>query len=348
MSKTDKQDAFRIIPIHVNDHKLLGFSWRGSYYYDKCLPVGASSSCQIFESLSTSLQWIMCSKFQASGMSHLLDDFFFIGPGDSPICLKALEKFLTICEEAGIPIKHVKTQQPSTLITIYGSTASHISAISYVHKVMNIFDPTQAFVARKILKGCQFLGSYKDSRLPITQEILRIILHALNHTVPLHFHRCLLRALFLLAFHAFLRLGELTTKSKVDANRVLQRCDIHFEYKGASLHGMQIVMREYKTNKNHSPIIISLQAIQCSPFCPVLAPFEYLQLSKHTSGPLFQTVDAQPISYAFVSTQLKSAIKFVGLDPLLFKRHSFGIGAATYAASLGYSEQLIKKLGRWN
>ena len=97
----------------------------------------------------------MCSKFQASGMSHMLDDFFFIGPGDSPICLNALEKFLTICEEAGIPIKHVKTQQPSTLITIYGSTASHISAISYVHKVMNIFDPTQAFVARKILKGCQ-------------------------------------------------------------------------------------------------------------------------------------------------------------------------------------------------
>ena len=71
MSKTDIQDAFRIIPIHVNDHKLLGFSWRGFYYYDKCLPMGASSSCQIFESLSTSLQWIMCSKFQASGMSHL-------------------------------------------------------------------------------------------------------------------------------------------------------------------------------------------------------------------------------------------------------------------------------------
>ena len=49
-----------------------------------------------------------------------------------------------------------------------------------------------------------------------------------------------------------------------------------------------------------------------------------------------------------MSTQLKSAIKFVGLDPLLFKGHSFRIGAATYAAFLGYSEQLIKKLGRWN
>ena len=50
----------------------------------------------------------------------------------------------------------------------------------------------------------------------------------------------------------------------------------------------------------------------------MLALSEYLQMSKDTSGPLFQTVDAQPIAYAFVSTQLKSAIKCVGLDPLLF------------------------------
>ena len=120
MSKTDIQDVFRIIPIHFNDHKLLGFSWEGSYYYDKCLPMGASSSCQIFESLSTSIQWVMCKKFQASGMSHMLDDIFFIGPKDSPSCQIALENFLDICAEAGFPIKHEKTHQPSTLITIYG------------------------------------------------------------------------------------------------------------------------------------------------------------------------------------------------------------------------------------
>ena len=89
-------------------------SWRGSYYYDKCLPMGASS-CQIFESLSTSLQWIMCSKFQASGMSHMLDDFFFIGPGDSPICLNALEKFLTISEEADIPTFRSNMKKVSSL-----------------------------------------------------------------------------------------------------------------------------------------------------------------------------------------------------------------------------------------
>lgn len=49
MAKTDIQDAFRIVPIHPNDYNLLGFSRENNYYYDKCLPMGASSSCQIFE-----------------------------------------------------------------------------------------------------------------------------------------------------------------------------------------------------------------------------------------------------------------------------------------------------------
>lgn len=52
--------------------------WDNLYYYDKCLPMGASSSCQIFEKLSSSLQWIMLNKFFAKGMSHMIDDFFFL------------------------------------------------------------------------------------------------------------------------------------------------------------------------------------------------------------------------------------------------------------------------------
>lgn len=44
MAKTDIQDVFRIVLIHSNDYKLLGFSWENKFYYDKFLPMGASSS----------------------------------------------------------------------------------------------------------------------------------------------------------------------------------------------------------------------------------------------------------------------------------------------------------------
>ena len=52
LGKTDVEDAFRNIDIHPSDYHLLGLTWNGFYYYDKCLPMGASSSCTIFENVS--------------------------------------------------------------------------------------------------------------------------------------------------------------------------------------------------------------------------------------------------------------------------------------------------------
>jgi len=48
LAKTDVSNAFRIIPIHPDDHELLGIKWKGNFYFDRCLPMGCSSSCAIF------------------------------------------------------------------------------------------------------------------------------------------------------------------------------------------------------------------------------------------------------------------------------------------------------------
>jgi hypothetical protein len=45
--------------------------------------MGASASCQLFESFSTVLQWILNEKFQIKGALHLLGDFFFVGEAQS-------------------------------------------------------------------------------------------------------------------------------------------------------------------------------------------------------------------------------------------------------------------------
>ena len=44
MAKADIKDVFRIIPIHPADHRLLGMTWQDKYYFDKCLPMGCSTS----------------------------------------------------------------------------------------------------------------------------------------------------------------------------------------------------------------------------------------------------------------------------------------------------------------
>ena len=78
LAKTDIKSAFRIIPIHPNDYPLLGMKWRGLYYYDRCTPMGCSSSCKTFETFSTALEWIARHKLEVDELLHLLDDFLFL------------------------------------------------------------------------------------------------------------------------------------------------------------------------------------------------------------------------------------------------------------------------------
>lgn len=112
MAKTDIEDAFRIIPVNPAGYHLLGFSWHNIFYFDRCLPMGASSSCQIFVRVSVALQWVMQSKYKAGAMSHILDDFFFIDLADSQSCRNDLTNFLYLCKTIKVPIKNVKLSTP--------------------------------------------------------------------------------------------------------------------------------------------------------------------------------------------------------------------------------------------
>lgn len=49
MAKLDIEDGFRNIPIHPAGYHFLGFMWDNQYYFDKYLPMGASSPCRLFE-----------------------------------------------------------------------------------------------------------------------------------------------------------------------------------------------------------------------------------------------------------------------------------------------------------
>jgi hypothetical protein len=226
------------------------------------------------------------------------------------------------------------------------SISSHVSAIGYVHKVLDIPDPTNSFLAKKLLKGCHSLSKKQDSRLPITVHILCRLVQALEHTEATFTDRILLKAFFLLAFQAFLRIGELATKNN-NHEKVLQRSDVSFIYSDHGLAGVSITLKHFKTNTENKPITFEIHSNPHSNFCPVSSLKQYLDHFGHTSGPLFQFISGHPVTYQYITQHLRRTIAFLGLDPNLYKGHSFRIGAATHAASLGYSENYIQKLGRW-
>ena len=120
ITKADIKDAFRIIPIHPNDYGLLGFTWQNKFYYDRCLPMGASTSCHTFESFSTALQWILTSTLGVRNMSHILDDFIFFGPSNSPQCHTSLQALLILAKSLSIPLRTDKTVYPTNLVSLHG------------------------------------------------------------------------------------------------------------------------------------------------------------------------------------------------------------------------------------
>ena len=105
LAKTDIKSAFRIVPIHPDDHHLLGMKWKDRYYYNTTLAMGCSMSCAIFE--ATTVQWIAINKLHIPWMVQVLDDFL-------PLHLT------NFCEECGIPIALEKTEGPNQTLAFLG------------------------------------------------------------------------------------------------------------------------------------------------------------------------------------------------------------------------------------
>ena len=121
LAKTDIKSAFRIIPVSPNDFPLLGMEWQGKFYFDKCLLMGSSLSCNIFETFSTASEWIAMNKLNASAVIYILDDFLFIAPSKEK-SQGDLDNFLTSCQRIGIPIASEKTMGPDRALQSAGIT----------------------------------------------------------------------------------------------------------------------------------------------------------------------------------------------------------------------------------
>lgn len=89
------------------------------------------------------------------------------------------------------------------------STRTLVSSLSFIFQLGGFQDITQHFIIKKMLIGFQKCKPSFDSRLPITPAILIQLVNALQHTSSSAFYRCLLRAMFILAFCAFLSQKQL-------------------------------------------------------------------------------------------------------------------------------------------
>ena len=111
----------------------------------------------------------------------------------------------------------------------YSSITSSLSAISYVHKLHQIADPTANLVVQKLLQGASRLRPSIDVRAPVTKSILHSLVRSTSAVTNCFFASTLLSSMYLLAFHAFLRIGEIVVTSASKIDTVLQIHQISIE-----------------------------------------------------------------------------------------------------------------------
>ena len=112
--KPDLKEAYRAVPVHPSDQRLLAVTWSGSTYIDKALPFGLRSAPKIFSALTDAMMWFLHERGVSAAL-HYLDDFLLLGPPGQSHCEWSLATTLTLCKELGFPVAPEKNRGPHYL-----------------------------------------------------------------------------------------------------------------------------------------------------------------------------------------------------------------------------------------
>ena len=221
-------------------------------------------------------------------------------------------------------------------------TLMYVAALSYLSKLTGNPDPLVDPITRCMVIGLKCrAGILRDKYSPITIEVLRSLLGALESVCITHFECLLFRALFTVAFFGALRVGEMVAKHR----NVLQPELLY-------LSDLQLMERRVVFCLRSSPVgqerhVISL-GLSGEPWvCPVLAVRSYVTVRSQLEGPLFLHSDNTAVTKREFLTVLRWALRLLGLCPEHYGVHSFWLGTALTAARWGYPGEDVTRLARW-
>ena len=196
-----------------------------------------------------------------------------------------------------------------------------------------------------VIKGLRRTKSMdkRPEKLPISSFVLQTLKLQLDLE---KFDDIMFWAACCTAFFGFLRAAEFTVPSSGFISNVhLSASDISVDK--TPVPSLAIVrLARSKTDQFGTGCSVVL-ARSDSALCPVTALMTYLRIRGMTPGPLFVYSDGSPLSKSKLNKKLQHVLSAAGWQGR-FTLHSFRVGAASTAASLGFPDHLIKALGRWS
>ena len=226
----------------------------------------------------------------------------------------------------------------------YSTVMTRISAIACFHKLRSLVDNTQHFVVKKALLGYKNMHSTLDSRKPISLDLLHAMCSTVRSLLSSKYDILLFRAMFLLAFYGFLRIGEFTSTSRSNAH-VLQDSSITFHRSQGKITAFTVQFNSYKHSKDRQfALHITCKKVG---FCPVRALSTYFVRRPKITGPLFMFENQRTVSAQYFTAIFKSCLLLVQGSAHGFSPHSFRIGAASHCMQQGFTSEQIARMGRW-
>lgn len=205
--KYDIRSAFRLLPIAPEFYPLLGLYHEDiGYLIDAALPMGSSSSCQLFQSFSDLVKYLMINYCGADHINNYLDDFlgihevevsvshhFMADPvvsypsGVSPE--EVMENIDQMGEDSGIPFCPKKRAGPGSILDFLGKTLDCIKLEARLppEKIKKALDMIifvsqphrRCNVCQKVIQSIHGFLQHCADIIPIGKVFLRSLGHLL-------------------------------------------------------------------------------------------------------------------------------------------------------------------------
>lgn len=119
LAKVDIKCAYRMVPVHPDDHLLLGIQWENNLYVDGAVPFGLRPTTRIFTAVADTLEWR--ARFEGiEHIMHYLDDFLILAPPGGDQCGRHLAKLLALFDRLRVPVASEKVEGPLTCLKFLG------------------------------------------------------------------------------------------------------------------------------------------------------------------------------------------------------------------------------------
>ena len=224
----------------------------------------------------------------------------------------------------------------------FSTVATHTSGISYVHKILSVPDPTDNVMVKCLLNAVKKESNKRLELLPISLDMLCEILPFCDVLFNSYYDKCLFKTILLLQYHCCARIGEMVVSHKNDRN-TLKTTELSFDRFGR----LTVDFVYYKHGQEECSQALIIEPTN-DRFCPVAAVRHYLTIRYAGKNDiLFIDQGGTPIVREIVSKALKNLIISSGLEANRYDTHSLRMGRACQAASEGWTETQIKRLGRW-